>query len=118
MSSASTKSMILIHDLSEIPEFESEAEEHAFWGSHAFSDELLEKVGDGDRSKLDLPPRAKTRSTSVTVRFDGDTVQRLRALAHEKKIGYQTLLKRFVTERLYEEEKLARRREGSDRPAR
>jgi hypothetical protein len=39
------------------------------------------------------------------VRFDEDVLKRLRALARKKGKGYQTLLKEFVVERLYEEEK-------------
>lgn len=39
------------------------------------------------------------------MRFDADTIVRLQALAAKKHKGYQTLLKEFVAERLYEEEK-------------
>ena len=38
-------------------------------------------------------------------RVHADALQRLRALARKKGKGYQTLLKEFVIERLYEEEK-------------
>ena len=38
-------------------------------------------------------------------RFEDDTVTRLKVLAERKGMGYQTLLKEFVVERLYEEEK-------------
>lgn len=36
---------------------------------------------------------------------DEDVLLRLRILAKRRNVGYQTLLKTFVTERLYEEEK-------------
>ncbi|MCK9519350.1 MAG: hypothetical protein M0R74_10075 [Dehalococcoidia bacterium] len=49
------------------------------------------------------PPRRKARPLSV--RFDADTIDRLKALAARRNKGYQTLLKEFVCERLYEEEK-------------
>jgi hypothetical protein len=39
------------------------------------------------------------------VRFDDSTLQRIKALAARRHKGYQTLLKEFVIERLYEEEK-------------
>lgn len=39
------------------------------------------------------------------MRFDPDTLARLKAVARRKHKGYQTLLKEFVMERLYEEEK-------------
>jgi hypothetical protein len=45
------------------------------------------------------------RTTPIAVRFDQFTLTRLRALAALRNTGYQTLLKEFVIERLYEEEK-------------
>jgi hypothetical protein len=45
------------------------------------------------------------RTTPIAVRFDQFTLMRLKALAAARNTGYQTLLKEFVVERLYEEEK-------------
>ena len=47
----------------------------------------------------------KGRTKPVAVRFDEFTLDRLRVLAARRNTGYQTLLKEFVVERLYEEEK-------------
>jgi hypothetical protein len=47
------------------------------------------------------------RTSPIAVRFDQFTLQRLKALAALRNTGYQTLLKEFVVERLYEEEKRA-----------
>jgi hypothetical protein len=47
------------------------------------------------------------RTTPVAIRFDQFTLTRLRALGALHNKGYQTLLKEFVVERLYEEEKRA-----------
>jgi hypothetical protein len=47
------------------------------------------------------------RTTPVAIRFDRFTLKRLRTLATLYNKGYQTLLKEFVIERLYEEEKRA-----------
>jgi hypothetical protein len=57
------------------------------------------RLGDG----VLPPPRPHTKP--VAIRFDADTLTRLKAVARKKHKGYQTLLKEFVTERLYEEEK-------------
>jgi predicted DNA binding CopG/RHH family protein len=46
-----------------------------------------------------------SRTTPIAIRFDQFTLQRLKALAAARNTGYQTLLKEFVIERLYEEEK-------------
>jgi predicted DNA binding CopG/RHH family protein len=45
------------------------------------------------------------RTTPIAIRFDQFTLKRLKTLAALHNIGYQTLLKEFVVERLYEEEK-------------
>ena len=45
------------------------------------------------------------RTTPIAIRLDRFTLERLRALANLRNTGYQTLLKEFVVERLYEEEK-------------
>jgi hypothetical protein len=51
--------------------------------------------------------RPRGRTTPVAVRFDQFTLTRLKTLAALRNTGYQTLLKEFVVERLYEEEKRA-----------
>jgi hypothetical protein len=47
----------------------------------------------------------RDRTTPIAVRFDPFTLRRLKAVAARRNKGYQTLLKEFVVERLYEEEK-------------
>lgn len=47
------------------------------------------------------------RTTPIAIRFDQFTLRRLKTLAALHNKGYQTLLKEFVVERLYEEEKRA-----------
>jgi hypothetical protein len=99
------RTLRVVSHLEEIPVFSSEVEEAAFWERHELSDELLAGMGPLDEDVLP-PPRPRT--TPVAVRFDASTVGRLKALAAKRGKGYQTLLKEFVVERLYEEE----RREG------
>jgi predicted DNA binding CopG/RHH family protein len=94
--------LTVIHSMDEIPAFAGEAEEHAFWATHELSDALWEAAEPLEPG--DLPaPRSKTRS--VAIRFDEHTLARIKSLARSRQKGYQTLLKEFVTERLYEEEK-------------
>lgn len=87
----------------EIPDFETEEEEAEFWATHSFGEEYLEKMGSVPEGVLPPPTRARTKP--ISLRFDDDVLQRLKAVAETKHKGYQTLLKEFVTERLYEEEK-------------
>jgi hypothetical protein len=73
-----------------------------FWDTHELGDELLDQMRpDGD---LELPP-PRPRTKPIAIRFDESTIRRIKAIAQRRGKGYQTLLKEFVTERLYEEEK-------------
>jgi hypothetical protein len=94
--------MTTIESWDEVPAFASEAEESEYWASHQLGEGLLARMGPVPEGELP-PPRPRTRP--VAVRFDDVTLQRLRALAARRHKGYQTLLKEFVMERLYEEEK-------------
>jgi hypothetical protein len=95
-----------VNDPSEIPAFADETEERAFWATHRIGPGML-AADDADTDPLleAIPVRPRTRP--VPIRFDDDTLTRLKALAARKGIGYQTLVRAFVTERLYEEEKRA-----------
>ncbi len=98
----------------EVPAFASEAEEADWWDTHTLSGAYLARAGrpvplEGDAS-LPIPAERsrlghRPAATPVNVRLETDTVLRLRALAAKKGTKYQTLLKQFVVERLYEEEK-------------
>lgn len=92
----------VIHSYEEIPTFASEAEEAAFWATHTLDENLL-----GCMKPLggNMLPTVRARTRPVSLRFDEDTLKRAKALAKIRHVGYQTLLKQFVLERLYEEEK-------------
>lgn len=90
-------------DPSQVPLRMSKREEAEFWSSHEITKEFLDKTERAEANEL--PPVSK----SISVRFDDDVLQRLRKLAAQKRKKYQTLLKEFVVERLYEEEKRQQR---------
>ncbi len=94
---------IVINSLDEIPEFATESEEADYWGTHTFSDELLDTM---NTEIDDLPPPGTQFGLSLG--FSPDVAERLRALATAKGIDYVTMTRSFVLERLSEEE----RREG------
>ena len=57
---------------------------------------------------LEMQDRIRPKRTKpIAIRLDQFTVRRLKTLATLRNIGYQTLLKEFVVERLYEEERRA-----------
>lgn len=90
-----------IRSWDEVPAFDTEAEEADFWATHALTDGLLAEMGPVPD---DVLPPTRPRTRPIAIRFDRDTIHRLKALADKKHKGYQTLLKEFI-ERLYEEEK-------------
>lgn len=93
-----------IDDISQIPPNLSDEEQIAFLEARGLSEELLEST-----EQVRDEERPRSRSKPINVRFDDFTLKRLARLADQRNVGYQTLLKQFVTERLYEEEK----REGA-----
>ena len=68
-------------------------------------DEFLEQQARREKALRMQDMIRPGRTTPIAVRFDQFTLTRLRALAALRNTGYQTLLKEFVIERLYEEEK-------------
>ena len=94
--------MTVIHSWDEVPVFASEADESAFWAEHELGEVLLGQMAH-DADQTLRPPRPRTKP--IALRFDEDTIQRAKTLASRRGKGYQTLLKEFVSERLYEEEK-------------
>lgn len=97
-----SRPMKIVRSWDEVPSFATEAEEAAFWNTHELGDELLERIGP-ERDPNLPPPQPRTKP--IAIRFDESTIRRVRALAEHRGKGYQTLLKEFVMERLYEEEK-------------
>lgn len=95
----------------DIPTFASEEEEARYWSEHELGDKMLDSMESLGEEVLP-PPRTVARP--VSVRFETQLLDRLRALARRRGVRYQTLLKQFVLERLYEEEQ----REGLVHPHR
>lgn len=78
-----------------IPEFANVEEEAAFWDSHSTADYEHEFT----------PVRvrfAKKLSEGLTIRLDPDTLERIRAEAHERGIGATTLIRMWVLEHVKE----------------
>ena len=69
------------------------------------TDEFLEEQAKREKALRMQDVVRPGRTTPIALRLDRFTLERLRALAALRNTGYQTLLKEFVIERLYEEEK-------------
>lgn len=86
----------------EVPENMTDEQSAVYWESHEITKDFLTRARPLKESEM---PPTRTEAKTITVRFDTDTLDRLQNLARQKHKGYQTLLKQFVIERLYEEEK-------------
>ena len=107
-----------VNSRSEIPEFASEEEFARFWQTHSIGPGLIEEgksnlevqavaalLRGGKERQSPRQPRQPKASFVTTLRLDADVEARLKQVAALKQMPYQTLLKQFVSERLYEEEK-------------
>jgi predicted DNA binding CopG/RHH family protein len=82
-----------------IPEFASIEEEAAFWDTHSTADYE-------DEFKPVRVRFAKNLSEGLTIRLDPDTLEKVRAEAHERGIGATTLIRMWVLEHVGKRQKL------------
>lgn len=83
-----------------IPNFKSQAEEAKFWNTHSVTDYLHELK---EVRNLKFP---KPRKRLVSVRMDDALIKSLKEVANTKDIGYLTLLRMWIAERLSKELRL------------
>ena len=103
------RELIPVYSQAEIPANMSEADEAEFWSTHSFTAELIaESADDPAFAEMEalIPKRPRpSKSNPISLRLSVDLERRLRHLAKLKGTTYQTLMKEFVLERVYEEEK-------------
>jgi hypothetical protein len=95
-----------------VPKFASEADEAKWWDDHtgAVEDNLVEAIKSG-RAGRGGPQRViqeKRDSKNITIRMAVSEIERARALAGRKGIGYQTYIKMLLREALDREARKAR----------
>lgn len=79
---------------SDLPEFEDEAAEVAFWLSHEIDGRLMAaSVREADVRE----------STTITLRFDPRMLSRIKRMARSRFLNYQSMIKQWLAERLEEE---------------
>ena len=84
--------------MAKVPVFSSEQEEAEFWDTHDSTD-FFEDTKEVNK-RLSGP---RPRKTLISLRLDQETIDGLKALASEQGLGYQTLLRTWVRERLMSE---------------
>ncbi len=95
-----------------VPEFKSEQEEQAFWASHD-SSEYIDWESAGAAIFPDLKPTMKT----ISLRLPETILNRLKVLANERDVPYQSLMKMFLKERIDREYEPKQGRPDSARKA-
>jgi predicted DNA binding CopG/RHH family protein len=84
--------------MAKTPQFASDQEESDFWDTHSSVD-YMDDTTEVDATFVDARPRKE----QISLRLDRETITRLKALAHKRGIGYQTLIRMWVMERLSQE---------------
>lgn len=82
-----------------LPRFKDEKEEAEFWDKHD-STEYLEDTEPVDVVFVDARPKKQ-----ISLRMEPSVIEELKAIARTKGIGYQTLIRMWVMERLAQERK-------------
>ena len=86
--------MKVITRWNEIPHFDTEEDEAAFWANARLDVRLM------NSSVL----KADTReSTTITLRFDPRMLARIKRLARSRFLNYQSMIKQWIAERLEKE---------------
>lgn len=81
-----------------IPQFKTEQEEADFWDSHDSTD-FLDETEAINVTFVDARPSMK----QISLRLDPSVIDQLKSLAVDKGIGYQTMIRMWVMERLGQE---------------
>ena len=90
----------------QLPKFANEAEEAQWYQDHQDElDDYFEPVTPANHPGLGFEPAPTSRTQPITIRVATPDVDRARAIAARKGIGYQTLLKMAIHEWLDEEER-------------
>lgn len=84
--------------LKKIPNFKTEDEERKFWSKHDSTEYI-----DYSKAKRTLFPNLKPSTKSISIRLPESLIEKLKVLANERDVPYQSLLKIFLAERVEKE---------------
>ena len=86
--------MKVIISWSDVPHFEAEEDEAAFW----LDTRLDVRLMSGSLLKADT-----RESTTITLRFDPRLLARIKRIARSRYLNYQSMIKQWLSERLEKE---------------
>ena len=81
-----------------IPEFKNEDQEREFWAKHDSSGYV-----DWAKAEKSVFPNLKLTTESISLRLPSFLLTRIKQLANEKDVPYQSLMKVFLSERVKRE---------------
>ncbi|HLE86953.1 MAG TPA: BrnA antitoxin family protein [Candidatus Brocadiaceae bacterium] len=84
--------------LKKIPKFKTEDEEREFWSTHDSTEYV-----DYTKGKKLLLPELKPSTRSISIRLPESLIEKLKVLANERDVPYQSLMKIFLAEKVEEE---------------
>jgi len=87
-------SLTVISDWEDVPLFANQGEEARFWEGHQIGARLMQSS---------LVQTDTNESTTITLRIDPRMLSRLKRLARQRYLNYQSMLKQWVAERLEKE---------------
>lgn len=88
--------MEIIRNWDEIPEFDDEQAEAAWWDTHALEIRLMNTA---------VLKESVRESTTITLRFDPRMLARIKRIARSRFLNYQSMMKQWLSERLEQEMK-------------
>jgi len=84
--------------LKDIPDFDNEDEERAFWSIHDSTEYI-----DWDQAETAVLPQLKPSTKTISLRLPELMLNELRLIANKRDVPYQSLIKIFLKERIDQE---------------
>ena len=84
-----------MNDLKKTPEFISPEEEAQFWYEHDSADYI-----DWSEAKKAVFPNLKSSTESISLRLPSSLLARIKELANEKDVPYQSLMKVYLSDQV------------------
>lgn len=81
--------------LNKIPRFKGAAEEAAFWDAHDSAEYI-----DWSQAKKTVFPNLKPSTESISLRLPAPLLARIKAIAKEKDVPYQSLIKIYISQQI------------------
>lgn len=85
-------------NLKKIPEFDSPEQEAEFWDAHDSTEYV-----DWSKAEKAIFPNLKFTTESISIRLPAPLLARIKELANEKDVPYQSLMKIYLSEQVEKE---------------